>query len=437
VTALIVAFAGFTSTVGADSRWLAALGRSIVERGGVPRGVPYASAPSAHWHNVPALGELAFYGLDASLGYRGLMLAQLVAVALAFGLIAREATAPTGHTVGAMLLAAVGTLSSIEVIRAQLFSLVLFPVLVVLLRRETVSPSRLIWVIPGLLAIWANLHGVALLGLAVALAYLLVDRIRVEPRRAALVALASTVAVCLTPALLGSITYYRGVLDNVAAQRGVGLWAPLSPTKPLDVITIVSVIGLAGLVVWKSWRPKPWVFVAVGGLTLATIDSSRSGVWLIMFLLLLAVRTEAEVRPPRPLGEPWLLDAVSCLVLIGLACFTVIRGPATPGASHRVLAEALRIAHGSPILAEDTIGEQVALAGGRIWVGNPIDAFSRRDQAAYVDWEQGKAGGRAALAATRVAIVFLSSASRQLVAASPDFHSVAVDDHVELFERNP
>src|SRR5436305_1189172 len=72
----IVAICALASTIGADARWLAALGRLIATRGHIPAGVPFASASSAHWPNAIALGELIFHWLETALGGRGLMLAQ-------------------------------------------------------------------------------------------------------------------------------------------------------------------------------------------------------------------------------------------------------------------------------------------------------------------------------------------------------------------------
>src|SRR3954468_11293453 len=79
--ALGAALAAVAGTIGADARWLAALGRIIVNRGGVPDGIPWASAPSSSWHNVPVLAELILRGLTSAAGDRGLLAAQIVAVA--------------------------------------------------------------------------------------------------------------------------------------------------------------------------------------------------------------------------------------------------------------------------------------------------------------------------------------------------------------------
>src|SRR2546429_7799146 len=81
--ALGAALSAVAGTIGADARWLPALGRIILDRGKIPDGVPYASAPSAGWHNVPVLAELIMRGLTSAAGDRGLLLAQVVAVAAA------------------------------------------------------------------------------------------------------------------------------------------------------------------------------------------------------------------------------------------------------------------------------------------------------------------------------------------------------------------
>ena len=81
--------------VGADARWLVALGRVIIAEGSIPHGVPFASAVSDHWHNVPVAAEVVFDGLHAALGDRGLALAQIVAVCICFATSALLARSPS------------------------------------------------------------------------------------------------------------------------------------------------------------------------------------------------------------------------------------------------------------------------------------------------------------------------------------------------------
>ena len=218
------------STIGADARWLAALGREIASLGSIPVGVPYAAAPSAGWVNVPVLGELTFHWLHAIGGDRGLLLAQLVATAASLALLAadmRARGAPDGARAVVLVAVLFAALPSFVVVRGQLFSLVLFSLTVVMLRAEARAPSRRIWLLVPLFALWSNLHGAVLVGLATAAAYLVFDRIRREPLVAVGVLLASTGALFLTPALLDSGAYYLGVMQSEAALRGEGLWAPV------------------------------------------------------------------------------------------------------------------------------------------------------------------------------------------------------------------
>jgi hypothetical protein len=431
VIAMILAVAALLDTVGADARWLAALGRVIVTRHGIPAGVPFASAPSVHWPNALVLAELLFNGLERGLGDRGLMLAQLLAVGFGLAVLARDALADgatANGTAAALLLAALGALPSLVIDRVQLFSLALFPLLVALLRSEARRPSRRIWLVVGVLALWSNLHGAALVGLLVTLAYLLLHRSRQEPRTAAAVAVAATIALGLTPAFTGALTYYHGVLTNVAAQRGAGLWAPLSLSAPFDDVAILAAIALAWFL--RRNRPRLWELAVILGLAALSVQASRSAVWLLLFLVAPAARSIA-VR--REWGHLIPLTIAASLATIA---FAIGRGPLATRADRTLVSRAVTLARGTPVLASDLLGEEVALDGGRILIGNPIDAFSRHDQATYIDWLQGARGGTAALVPeVRIVLVNRGSATERLMATAPSFAPVAGDRATILYER--
>jgi hypothetical protein len=310
----------------------------------------------------------------------------------------------------------------------QLFSLVLFPILVALLRAQTRSPSRAIWWAVPLLALWSNLHGVALLGLGIVLAYLLLERGRRQPLLAVAVAGASILALFLTPALARTFNYYDGVVTNLAAQRGAGMWGPLSLSSPLDLILLVTALAL-GVRMWRA-RATAWEWSVVAVLALLTIHADRNGVWLVFFLVAPAAKALAPERSLRTLMP---IAAVASVIVL---CFAVVRGPAASGASNALVAGAVALAHGSPVLADGSIDEQVALAGGRIWAGNPIDAFSHPVQAAYLDWLAGTPDGRRALGPdVRVVLVGTGTETQTLMAQSPEFVLAGGDRSTALYER--
>ena len=151
-----------------------------------------------------------------------------------------------------------GSLLAFVITRLPTLSLIPFAVLVSLLRRQHDAPSRAIWLAVPLVALWANLHGAVLLGVATLGAFLLGSRLRRQPLEAVGVGLASLAALCLTPVGPGTVRYYVGVLGNEAARRGSDLWARPDPRNLLDLLMLVAAVVLA--VCWARTRPP-----ALGG----------------------------------------------------------------------------------------------------------------------------------------------------------------------------
>jgi hypothetical protein len=433
VAGLGAVLAALLGTIGADARWLSALGAFIVRRGSIPDGIPWASAPSRGWHNVPVLAELIFRALTGAAGDRGLLIAQIVAVGIAFAILGWDLRrSGAGELEGgfALLLVAIGSLPVLLVVRSQLFSVLLFPVLIALLRAEARAPTRRIWLLVPLLALWSNLHGAVLVALAVAAAYLIFERGRTRPTVAAALLVASSLAVCATPALEHTPEYYYGLLRNEAARRGEGLWAPLSLTSGFDLLLIATAIVLLALALRS--RPRLWELIALAGLAVLTVKTARSGAWLLFVAAAPAARS-LQFDPTRDdrRGSVFVLAAAVALVLIG-----VVRGPLPSGAGKSLLHETLRRAGGDPILAEAIPAEQLAAAGGRVWMSNPIDAFSSHDQRLYLDWLAGRPAGDRALANARVVLVVRSDDPERRIRHSHAFRPVAHDSNAVLFVRS-
>jgi hypothetical protein len=88
---------------------------------------------------------------------------------------------------------------------------------------------------------------------------------------------------------------------------------------------------------------------------------------------------------------------------------------------------------GRPVLATSMLGEQVALAGGHIWVDEPIDAFRPADQALYLDWLFGKPGGGAAVSHAAYVLVKPESPPAKLAARDPRLVRVAATRGAVLY----
>jgi hypothetical protein len=423
--AAVAAFVASLSLIGADALWLVPLGREVAH-GHLPGSIPWATAPTSGWHDVPAVGQLVFWAAWHALGgYRGLGVAQVVATAVAFWALARglAAEAQAGAVVAVSAIVLVGSLSAVVVVGVSLYSLACFPLLLLLLESESRTPSPRIWLAVPLLAVWGNLHGGVLSGWALLACYLLLDRARRQLGLALGVLAAGVLALFANPTLWNTVAYYRGVLGNEAARRGVALWTPLR-LGGVDLFLIVAAAVLFGLIAWRR-NIRPWEAVAIAGLTLATIEVARIGPFLLLAAAYPAARGLAFGVPGRALRIVAVVFSVSAVLLLA-------RSPNDPGSE--ALAK-LAASSGKPVLAEAVLGQQVALAGGRTWVGNPIDAFRRADQSVYLDWLDGKPGGAAAIDHAGYVLVASDSSAAARAARDPQLALVARNGNALLYRR--
>ena len=410
VVAATAALAASLAIIGGDALWLVPLGHDVAH-GHLPGSISFASAPTSGWHDVPALAELVFWALYRVLGGdRGLLVAQIVGAAVAFGALARglgrEATGGAVLVVSAIVLA--GMTPAIVIVSGSVFSLALFPVLLALLESETRTPSRRVWLAVPLLTLWGNLHGAVLVGWSLLACYLAFERSRRERGLSALVLGAGTLALFANPTLWRTPLYYRGVFESQLARHGEGLWAPLG-TSGLDILLAAVVFVLVGLALAFRGPVRLWEGVALIGLVGATVHIARNGTWLLFVLAYPAARA---LRLPSP--KPRLLGLAVAIIGAG-ALAGVARGPLDPGS--RALAQFVART-GKPVLATALLGQQVAASGGRVWVENPIDAFRQSDQRLYLDWLSGKPSGAAAV--PHAAFVLVNAGSRAARVAATD-----------------
>jgi hypothetical protein len=421
------ALAASVAAVGADARWLAALGGIIARAGHVPSSIPYAAAPSQDWVNVPVLGELVFHLLWALDGERALVVAQAIAVAATLMLVLRDMRAAGASDTGsALVLVAIpfAAASSLFVVRAQMFSLPLFALLLLLLRSDARSPSRRIWLLVPLVALWSNLHGGVLAGLFVATIYVLLQR------RAFGVLAGAWAALFLTPALAHTGDYYWTVLHSEPAATGFGLWAPLSWRNPLDVLFVA--VALALIVPAVRAHPKRWELFCLAFLAVSSVHVARNSIWLVLFV---ATPAAAGMHLREISAARRLLVSAAWIVPIVLLVAAIVRPPVQSVAGAPLRAKAVRLAAGVPVLADAEDAEQLALDGRRVWIANPLDAFDRRDQRLYLDWLRGQPAGDVLLRRHGVVLVTVDSPAQRRLAHMPGFREAGRDVAAVLYVR--
>ena len=425
--ALIAGVMAVFVQVGADWDWLVALGHHIRRAGAVPRGVPFAAADSDEWHNVLVLAEVVASLLqDASpwsVGLLHLIVASLGLTTLAAA--ARRSGASDRLVAGALLVVLVGALPAIAVVRAQTWSLLFFPLLLALVVTQARRPDRRIWWAPPLLALWGNLHGAVLLGVCVLGAYLIFDRLRGRPSETVAVGAVSLLALCLTPQLWNTPAYYVGVLTNVSASRGVGLWARPSVHEPLDL----ALMGAAALLLVAVLRRRRriWEYVALLGLLVSTASAARHGVWLLCLLVVLLPAARGQMERAHRLGtghESGLGWMVATFVMVVIVTpIALLRGDVHKS-DERVISAVVRTAEDGVVLAPAPMVEALAVRGVTIWAGNPLDAFAPEIQAAYLDFLSGDPGMARAVTESDVVVAMTQSRTAKILASAREFDPV-------------
>ena len=247
-----------------------------------------------------------------------------------------------------------------------------------LLRSESRAPSHRIWLLVPLLALWGNLHGAVLTGAAVAGAYLIFQRGCCAagrepcgdgaPRRSGAVREPRRSGRC-------RLTCLARAAQRGRAGQAIGLWAPLSPHRWLDVA-----FGL-----WRSpdaegalrARPRVWSSSHCPGLALLTLHAARGGVWLALYAAPLAAAgfgghggSEAHsVLAGRVAG---------CSIAEGLTSMAAANMARRPrSCSARVVTRTLALAHGTPVPARICWPSRLP-CGGASRRASPIDAFASR-----------------------------------------------------------
>lgn len=448
-TALTLVSVGFVlasfAQVGADWDWLVALGDHVRRIGAVPDGVPFAAADTSGWHNVPVMGEV-FVSVLHDMGSWSVGATHVALVIL--GLLTLAGSARSGgagdrEVALGLVLVFAGSLSTLGLIRAQIWSLLLFPLMLALIARQARRPDNGIWWAPVLVAVWGNLHGAVLLGTCVLGAYLLVDRLRLRPAETVAVGVASLLALCLTPQLWSSPAYYLGVLNNVSATRQVGLWAPLDLSSGSD-IALALAAGTLSVTVLRRRRTL-WEYAAVAGLTVSTVSSSRHGIWLLFLLVVLLPDRSRTTRPEVAdgpaarsgrMGENTLGILMTGVLGLAVTMPVVIMRGDLHGSDRRVIDAVVRVSGDRVVLAPAPMVEALAVDGVLIWAGNPLDAFALETQAAYLDFLDGDPGMAPAVAGSDVVVVPTGSATSDVLEEMSGFVPAACGPGWTCFVRN-
>jgi hypothetical protein len=291
--------------------WLTLVsGREVVEHGlpGPDRLTVWTLG--SNWVDQQWGAQVVFYGLYLAGGIKLVMLGHVAVLAVAFAL----ALAAARHSgASAKAVALVGAVTMFMApwalqLRAQTLSSLLFVLVLWLLVADSRKPSRRVYLVLPLLAVWANVHGTVVL--AVVLVVLRGLTAAVEgargrapgPWKARSAALAGLAPVCLLASPYGFelVGYYRQLLLNPMLHWFIDEWGASEPSQKTALFYL-----LAFATVWLVARHGSRLTLFERGCLLVTVLSGvtaiRSIVWFALTaLVILPVALDGALTAPRP-----------------------------------------------------------------------------------------------------------------------------------------
>ena len=319
-----------------DLWWHLRTGQLIAKTHSIPHGDVYSyTVPGREWVVQEWLSELVLHGLRKFFGLWGIFWWRAVMLTLIYFLVARLIHRRMGEGMGTWALfgltAYAGSANWTE--RPNLFSFLLFVVLLGLVERR----DRKIWWFVPLAALWANLHGMVILGIGTVAVVAATEGLkvafgwegadRVWARRLGAVVGFSALATLINPRGPALISYSFRLVGEVS--RLVTEWA--SPN--FHEVTAILFMALLGITIaalaMHPTRPDPTDLALALAFTVLGLQAARNlaiaGIVLGFVAskyirgALQAIPSRAE-RPPRPAGaaSPMMGVAGMAVAIIGL-----------------------------------------------------------------------------------------------------------------------
>ncbi len=316
-----------------DFWWHVKMGEVVLQTGQVPRQDLFS-------YTVPGRpfiyqGWLAgvFLALLYHAGGAGLViLVNALLLTAAYALLLWHCRAVGGSArlaVGATFAAMVVSAGNWAV-RPQTFSVLLFVALYVVVDRFRLGRRSPLWAVPLLVALWANLHGAFVTGLALLAINLLGEALkRVLPgrpfpvlpwRRLGWLALSTAlaaVAVLANPVGPGILRYVLGIWSNPAIRSFISEWQPIGTEAGTSAIFLLTAAGYPLLFAWRRRFPDPTDLLLFLALAWLSLGGVRNLLWYGLALAPLLARALAVAQePPEPPSRPALNAAILALVAL-------------------------------------------------------------------------------------------------------------------------
>jgi hypothetical protein len=288
-------------------------GRDTVAGGAVPTVDPYSFTADAPWVNHGWLGDVLIYLAFLTGNSAGLIVLRMAAVV---GMLAGVWVALSRQHVDVrerdllIVLAAIGTFGQTNHMRPQVFSLLAFCWMLVILKGSATPYSRAHLVIPLIFAAWGNLHGGWMVGGAVLALWTLLTVVRSEPL-AGKALLVATGALALVATLVNPYGWHMWefLWRTVGLSRAdINDWQPVYRLEQSGHLVLWCVTSVAAAIALpRAWRSTESGMRSVAVVLLLAAASLQVSRLLAFYTLAVVILLGADLagavrtwRAPRP-----------------------------------------------------------------------------------------------------------------------------------------
>lgn len=344
--ALVYAFvSGFRTIAEFDLGWQMATGRWIVQHLQIPSTEVFSYTAAGQPWTYPVGSGLVFYGLYLLGGYALLSWLTAFCCAGTVALLLRRGSAATA----ALAILALPLIASRVTARAEIFTIVLFAATLSLLREQHQTGTARLWLLPGMMVLWANLHPGFIAGLGLLGGYVMLevsDMLRPSERVGAVSRLRRAIPWLVATAIATLVNPWGWRIYDILSRQESAMavhsqlileWAPipldwahtvsgLSPFSP-DMFYVLAAVAVVTIALALAQR-RIGEAVLIGGALVLPLRHVRFtalfGIVVVVVcapvLMSFATTLDSKVRAAR--FRSVLAAAVSVL-LVGMAALHI------------------------------------------------------------------------------------------------------------------
>jgi hypothetical protein len=335
-----------------DTMWQITVGQWIVDHGAVPTTDMYSFTMRGQpWISTQWLAQVAYAEVYAAAGWTGPVVLAAACIAATFALFTRYLARHLSESTTLVFVAAALALTAPHALaRPHVLAL---PVMMAwvggLVQAADRRGAPSFWLLP-LIALWANLHGGFVLGLALVAPIALDAVLNVEaPKRKSLAlrwaafAVAAIAASCVTPYGWNSLLASRKILALGEALPLIMEWRPadFSAVGPLEVCLLLGF----GLALYRGISLPPLRIVLLLGMLHMALSQMRSletfALLVPMFLAAPLAKQIGAADDAKPAVPPLLFAGLAIVLFAGTVAYaSIVRyEPHTRGSPVAAVAE--------------------------------------------------------------------------------------------------